>query len=329
MSRLALLPDEPEDEQPSLADAKYAQISDAVTRLGETHADAPTLHYPDLVGATGPMLPGQLWIVLARPANGKTTFLLNLGNQWLGQGRGFAYFGTEEAADAALLRFAAIRTGNDPAAVVAGEWDKVGGGPITGGKIGQAQEEVARELGRLERQPVYFAPETRPALSDLRRVAFEAVDLKLPLMVVDHFHRMAIPETQNQVGTMAETVRRIKQLAVETGLIIVMAAQARRASDALQRFHPPLAESGMGTSALEQEADVVLGLYRPLKAGLDRQQLNAFLAGELDEHEILRPYTMGIRVLKHRRNSDLSGRTVYLHCQWGMLAGLYRLPEIG
>jgi hypothetical protein len=36
---------------------------------------------------------------------------------------------------------------------------------------------------------------------------------------------------------------------------------------------------------------------------------------------------MGIKVLKHRRNDDFSGRVVKLHCERGILANLTFRPE--
>ena len=314
-----------DDDVTGLEVAKELQHQAAFKRLSETHDDAPTLAFPDLERVTGPMLDGQLWVVLARPENGKTTFLLNVGRRWLRDGIGFAYFGTEEAADAATLRFAAIRVGRDPGAVVAGEWARASHPderPDNG--LWPAQIELAGELTRLrDEEPVYFAPDTRPTLGDVRRVAYEAKRLGLSLLVLDHFHRMAVPESHNQTATLAETVRQIKQLAVDTGLIIVMAAQAKRSDHPIGQYQPPPPDGGMGTSALEQEADVLLGLFRPLKR-LPQKELNQrikeFLAGDIERDEILMPHTMGVRVLKHRRNADLSGKTAFLHCEKGMLA---------
>jgi replicative DNA helicase len=302
------------DPDASLEDHRRAHITAAKARMDEDTSGAPTFGFPDLVHATGPMLPGQLWTVLARPENGKTTFCMNAGVKWVQQRHGFLYFGTEEAPEAAALRYAAITTGNHPGHVVAGEWHRIGGE--------DAKREVSAALDRLHQSRVYFADETRPNLKDVEKAAQQAVIRGVPILVLDHFHRMALPDAPNMTATKAETVRRIKQLAVATKLVIVMAAQARRGEGAIAKFLPPTAESGMDTSALEQEADVMLGLFRPFRIGVTAKDEEAVKRGEKADTDILRPHTMGVKVLKHRRNGDLSGRIVHLHCADGMLANL-------
>jgi hypothetical protein len=143
--------------------------------------------------------------------------------------------------------------------------------------------------------------------------------------VLDHFHRMAVLDGPSPTAQLAETVRRIKQLAVDTELTIVMAAQAKRGADPMHRFYPPPSDGGLGTSALEQECDVMVGLYRPLQKGIERGAIAKFLAGELQQSEVIRPHTMGVKVLEHRRNGDLAGETVYLHIENGLVASQYRV----
>ena len=304
-------------ETTTLADAKGAQITGAAAELTADYSDRPTLGYADAVRCTGPMLPGELWTVLARPENGKTTFLLNVGARWLSRGTGFAYFGTEEMPETAFRRFAAIRCGLNPGHVVANDWHLLGH---------DARDQVARELGRLRAAPVYFAPDTRPTLGDVRRAALETVRHGLPILVLDHFHRMSVPESANRTASLEETMRRIKQLATETGLVFLMAAQVHRTGDPLQKFHPPTQDGGKGTAAIEEESNVMLGLYRPLKRGLERGDLERFRTGEIEEAVIAEKHTMAVRVLKHRRNGDLSGRTALLHCEGGLVGDRLALP---
>jgi replicative DNA helicase len=325
---LHLVDDEDYHAEPELVTQKRGQLDRAVERMKVPTDGLPTLRFPDLEKITGPMLPGQLWVVLARPENGKTTFCMNVGLKWVMTPPriGFAYFGTEEGAESQQLRFASLLSGNPAAEVLAGEWHKIGGE--------DAEREIQSALLDINlgeyAELVFFCEETRPRLGDVKRAAEDAVKLGLPVLVLDHFHRMAVPESHNQVATLAETVRQVKQLAVETGLVILMAAQAKRAAEgSLARFLPPLAESGMGTSALEQEADVMLGLFRPIGMWdeekrdyrpLTRGELSAFERGELEQGNVLIPNTMGVKVLKHRRNADYSGRIVKLHCERGLLA---------
>jgi replicative DNA helicase len=310
----------------SLETSKFRHAMDAVDRLSRDYSDAPTFGYPDLVRITGPLLPGSLIVVLARKKMGKTTFLMNVASRWLRQGHGFAYFGTEETADTAMLRFAAIRRGYDPGAVIAGLWEDISepaADPTKPMPIWPAQVEISAELHALRDDlPAYFAPEVRPSTADIRRVAKECCQMGLPILVLDHFHRMA-QEGDAQTSDLAESVRQIKQVAVKYELIVVMAAQAGRAKDPLQQFGPPPSDGGMGTSALEQECDMSLGLFRPLRRLPKKdvaRRLKDFIAGDATKADVLEPHTMGVRVLDHRRNGDLSGLSAFLHCEKGMVA---------
>jgi replicative DNA helicase len=316
-----------EHGDPQLLVQKRGQFARAVEAMDEETEGYPTLGYADLVDVTGPLLPGQLWTLLARPENGKTTFCLNVMHKWLraSPAVGWAYFGTEEGTETQQRRFGAILTGLPPAEVVANQWAAIGGEA--------AKKEVHFALQDLHmgryKHLAFFAEETRPKMRDVQRAAEDALRLDLPILVLDHFHRMAVPESRNEVATLAETVRRIKQLAVETGLVILMAAQARR-TEGLARFKPPNPESGKGTGALEEESDVMLGLFRPIgrrnELGeykpLTRGDEAAYERGELTNADVLVPHTMGVKVLKHRRNGDYSGQIVKLHCERGQLASL-------
>jgi replicative DNA helicase len=314
---------------PSLVEQKREQHDRVIDRMDMETDGRPDLAYPDLVDVTGPLLPGQLWITLARPENGKTTFCLNLCRKWITEHprHGWVYFGTEEGTETQILRFAAMLSGNPPAAVVAGEWRSF---CKTENEIVQAQREVLLAIQDITSgkyvDHAFFAEATRPTLLDVRRAAEEAVRLGLPILVLDHFHRMAVPESENTVATLTETVRRIKHLAVETGLTILMAAQAKRV-EGLSRFMPPNPESGKGTGGLEEEADVMLGLFKPIGVPdgtkfrpLTKGERDAYERGELNQDQVLQPHTMGVKVLKHRRNGDYSGRIIKLHCEHGILA---------
>lgn len=301
--------DEVAHEVLRLMAAKEAQAIEAKRELRADYSKCPDFCFPSLVRATGPLLKGQLWTILAREKNGKSSFVLNVMDRWLRKGVGVLYFGTEEAPSTARRRFAAIRTGNNPSDVLEGKATET------------VLEEVEREIDALDDHPVYFVPDVSPSWPCVRLACLAAVEMGIPIVVLDHFHRMAIDEhARNQAAELGKTVANIKKLAVETGLTVVMAAQAKRGTDPMSRYHPPPPDGGLGTSKLEQESDGMLGLYKPLVQGVTPARQKAFLAGEVPASEILRPNTMGVRVLHHRRNGDLANQTVFLHISGGLMA---------
>ena len=147
------------------------------------------------------------------------------------------------------------------------------------------------------------------------------------------------PKTRQIVGYEVDLVNPIakkigvkpvlKQIGVDVGIRILMFAQARRAGElSLARFMPPTAESGKGTSALEEEADVMLGLFKPLGVWsedqrkyrpLTKAEQGSFERGDLTAQDILIPNTMGVKVLHHRRNGEYADRIVKLHIERGLV----------
>lgn len=297
---------------PSLEDRRAQQIAEAEARLDADYTGQPTWNRPALDAITGPLLPGELWIILAREKNGKTSFITNAMVQFERQGHGVMYFGTEEQAAAAQLRYASIMTGHCP-------------GDITAGEFGPEPEETKREirdaLRRIAKGRTHFADATRPTIGDIRRAADEAVERKMSFLVLDHFSRLAVSEGRDKTAAITEAVRQIKEVTTQTQLRIVMMAQAKRGATQLAKYMPPPADGGLGTSALEQEANVLLGLYRPFKPGqFTASSVRQFESGMLSESDLLMPNTMGIKTLAHRRMGDLIGSKCHLHIERGIVA---------
>jgi replicative DNA helicase len=283
-------------------------ISTAVTLLTTDRSRDPGLGWLDLDRAVGPLLPGQLWIVLARPSMGKTTFALNTMARPAHRQRGFVYFATEETSAAAQLRYAAILAGQHAGAAVAGDLAL------------DAKRRVADQLGGLRQAPVYFRDLPRPNVTDVQRAALAAREKGIGLIVVDHAHRMALPNAESQRASIEQSVRALKTVAVDTGITLLLTAQTRRPQGRLDACACPTMSEALGSSVFEQEADVMLGLYKPLRRVVQRGEREDLNSGAAPLGDVLMPHTMGVEVLKFRRNGDRVGARVLLHCADGLLS---------
>jgi hypothetical protein len=115
--------------------------------------------------------------------------------------------------------------------------------------------------------------------------------------------------------------------AQRTGIRCLVATQFN--NDALKgnragRYLPPQPGHVFMGGHKRQIASGMLGLYRPLKRGLDPEIMRDFQRGELEPSDVCEPNTMGIVCMKHRLFGKYEGRRVYLGVERGKVI---EIPE--
>jgi replicative DNA helicase len=209
--------------------------------------------FVDLDRMTSGFQPGDLIIVAGRPSMGKTSLALNIGeNVALDTGMPVAVFSMEMGASQLALRMIGsvgrldqhkLRTGR----LVAEDWDK-----------------LSAALGRLNEAPILI--DETPALNAIE-VRSRARRLmrqygKLGLVIVDYLQLMqASTQGENRATELSEISRAMKSLAKELQVPVVALSQLNRSLEQRPDKRPvmsDLRESG----ALEQDADVILFIYR-------------------------------------------------------------------
>jgi replicative DNA helicase len=128
---------------------------------------------------------------------------------------------------------------------------------------------MTHAAGKLADAPIYI--DDSPALSVLEARA-KARRMKaehgLELIVIDYLQLMRGRTPENRQQEISEISRSLKALAKELNVPVVALSQLSRAVEARQSKEPQLSdlrESG----ALEQDADLILFLYRPERYGLE------------------------------------------------------------
>ena len=236
-------------------------LADAFDRMETLHNSKGALRglktgFRDLDKKTAGLQKGDLVIIGARPAMGKTTFAQNLAyNTATINGRGVLFFSMEMANSEIVDRMISDVSGVD-------NW-KIRTGNVTEddyGKIGDALEEM-------DSIPLYLDDTSSMTILELRNKARRAVhDHNIGLIIIDYLQLLSgsdvYRKTGNRVQEVTEISRGLKQLARELEVPVVALAQLSRSVTGRDDPRPVLSdlrESG----SIEQDADLVMFLHRP------------------------------------------------------------------
>lgn len=302
-----------------------AQTVNAMTKLdGDPNAAVRFPHLPihEIVGRVSP---GRLVFVMANTGQGKTTFMLDLLDRWASQGLQVDYVGTEQEPDELRTKWACLRADVPAHVAINLEWDEHPEGRIW-------QHSVKTELEAIEiafGSRVVFHPDKFINLAKIERAAKDANVRGANVLIVDHIDRVETEATDNEYLAMKRIIRRLKELARDYRLVLVVASQVNREGrkgDRIAVYRPPRLETMQGGAAKEQEADVVLGLWRPIRQRHPEESpddykniIAAATRGDVEPREFVEPNTMAVVCLKHRtRNTE--GNRCKLHVHHGRLS---------
>jgi replicative DNA helicase len=195
--------------------------------------------------------PSELAVILARPGHGKTALALNIVTN---ANVPSLVFSGEQDADAVLLRIAA----------------SVGRIPLQRLRVdGITPDDMATLVAIrdwLTGAGITIIDEPSPSLEMIERETRKAVRMHgARMVVVDYLQRMRESGTDDAKWmAVARNITGLKELARRHDLPVVCLAQAGRTCDARSGDDRiPRLDDAQHSSAIEQEADVVLGLYRP------------------------------------------------------------------
>ena len=227
--------------------------------------DAIQFGFMDLDALVPRLQPGNVVVLAARPSVGKTTLALAIGRNVATTGRPVAVFSMEMSYEEVLSVLVSMSAKlSDSQVLETGDISE---------KDWQALAVAANDIGQL---PIAIDDTSSRTLSDIRsacrRLKRQTGDLGL--IIVDYLQLMrpaARGDTREQ--EVAEISRGLKRLADELDAPVLAVSQLNRAVEQRQGKRPQLAdlrESG----SLEQDADVVLLLYRDDYYNPDSEEAN-------------------------------------------------------
>jgi replicative DNA helicase len=230
-------------------------IMDVYTRLDElsrSDSNLPGLPtgYPELDRQLTGLNKSDLILIAARPGMGKTAFALNLAlNAAKKSEKDVVLFQLEMSKDQlasrllsqeALIESQKLKTGDlDPE-----DWVK-----------------IARASNRLAKTHIYVDDNPAITVAEIKAKCRRLGD-NLGLIVIDYLQLMQSGKrTENRVNEIADISRSMKIMAKELDVPVICLSQLSRAVEKREDKHPLLSdlrESG----AIEQDADIVLFIYR-------------------------------------------------------------------
>lgn len=209
--------------------------------------------FRDLDRITTGLHPDQLIILAARPAVGKTAFVLNIAqNVGTKQNRPVAIFSLEMGAESLVDRMLAAEGMVDSHSL------------RTGQLTDQDWNNVTIAQGALADAPIYIDDTPGIKITEIRarsRKLSQEVDDGLGLIVIDYLQLISGTRPENRQQEVSEISRQLKILAKELKVTVIALSQLSRGVEQRQDKRPVLSdirESG----SIEQDADIVAFLYR-------------------------------------------------------------------
>ncbi|MDO5016836.1 MAG: replicative DNA helicase [Porphyromonas sp.] len=236
------------------------KMSDIVAGEADTHGVMSG--FPEIDEITYGWHPSDLVIVAARPAMGKTAFVLSMArNMAVEHKTPVAIFSLEMSKIQLINRLIVNHT-------------EIPNDDIKRGTLSDRQLDVlSQQIGSLEQAPIYIDDTAGLSVFDLRSKARRLVrQNNVKVIIIDYLQLMTasgIKSNANREQEVSTVSRSLKQLAKELGITVIALSQLNRGVENRPKEgkRPQLAdlrESG----AIEQDADMVCFLHRPEYYGI-------------------------------------------------------------
>jgi replicative DNA helicase len=208
--------------------------------------------FPDLDNLTAGFQRSDLIVVAGRPSMGKTSLVLNIVQHVaIDQSVPVAFFSLEMSKEAIVQRLLCAE-------------GRVNSSNLRRGRLTEQEYmQLATAAGHLNTAPIWI--DDTPAITalELRAKARRLrAEVDLGLIVVDYLQLMRGPRAENRVQEISAISGALKAVAKELDVPLIALSQLSRAPEQRGEHRPQLSdlrESG----AIEQDADLVLFLYRP------------------------------------------------------------------
>ncbi|MBD7913111.1 MULTISPECIES: replicative DNA helicase [Clostridium] len=205
----------------------------------------------DLDDKTSGFQKGDMVLIAARPSMGKTTFALNIAEHAaLRSGKSVVIFSLEMPKQQLAYKLLCSEANVDMLSLRTGELDD------------RDWENIARATGPLSKAKIYIDDTAGVSVMEMRskcrRIKMEH---GIDLILIDYLQLMSGSSTENRQQEVSEISRSIKALAKEMECPVIALSQLSRAPE--QRAdHRPMLSDLRESGSIEQDADVVMFLYR-------------------------------------------------------------------
>lgn len=193
----------------------------------------------------------DLIVLGARPGMGKTSFALNIArNVAVNGGKTVCFFSLEMTRDQLAQRLlsneAAIESSHlrDSSLMTDAEW----------ARLAQASEQLSKANLYLDETSSITVPEMKAKLRRMKNV---------DLVIIDYLGLMrSATSKENRVQEVSDITRNLKIMAKELMVPVIVCAQLSRGTEVKGKSHKPALSDLRESGSIEQDADIVLFLYR-------------------------------------------------------------------
>lgn len=228
----------------------------------------------------------DLIILAARPAVGKTAFCLNLAMNAAMHHSGpypVAFFSLEMGAGQLVKRMLAAVT-------------EVSMDAITKGRMQEHEFiQMTQRMNKLASAPIFLDDQAALNIFELRAKARRLKQKNdIRMIIIDYLQLMqgSVGNGGNREQEISKISRDLKALAKELEVPIIALSQLNRSVEARKESKVPQLSDLRESGAIEQDADMVMFLYRPEYYGINNDAMGEPIEGETHVH-----------VAKHRNGS--------------------------
>ncbi len=238
-----------------IKDVILNETYDRLTKMADPETRADYIGIPCGIGELDKMITGlnksDLIILGARPGMGKTSFALNIvRNVAMNTGRTVCFFSLEMTRDQLAQRMLSSEAGIKSEKLRTGELDD------------KEWARLAQAGAALSEANIYF-DETSAITVPEMKAKLRRMKPAPDLVVIDYLGLMkSAKATENRVQEVSEITRNLKIMAKELKVPVIACAQLSRGTEAKGKSHKPALSDLRESGSIEQDADIVLFLYR-------------------------------------------------------------------
>lgn len=205
----------------------------------------------DLDAKTSGFQKGDMVLIAARPSMGKTTFALNIAEHAaLKDGKSVVIFSLEMSKEQLAYKLLCSEANVDMLKL------------RTGALEDRDWENIARATGPLSKAKIYIDDSAGVSVMEMRSKCRRIkMEYGIDMILIDYLQLMSGTNSESRQQEVSEISRSIKALAKEMECPVIALSQLSRAPE--QRAdHRPMLSDLRESGSIEQDADIVMFLYR-------------------------------------------------------------------
>ncbi len=238
----------------SIKDIIEQETYDRLSKIADPETHDDYIGIPSGISDLDKMITGlnksDLIILGARPGMGKTSMALNIArNVAVNAGKTVCFFSLEMSRDQLAQRLLSSESGIESQKLRTGELSADEWTMLT-----RAGENLSKAKLYFDQTSDITVPEMKAKIRRMKKV---------DLVIIDYLGLMhSARRIDNRVQEISEITRNLKIMAKELGVPIITCSQLSRGTETKGKSHRPTLADLRDSGSIEQDADIVLFLYR-------------------------------------------------------------------